>query len=54
VFFLKKGALAYGRDLKTIEYHFYKTGHFALEEYGDDIAARIDSFLQKHVLQKLK
>jgi pimeloyl-ACP methyl ester carboxylesterase len=54
VFFLKKGALAYDRDLKTIEYNFYKTGHFALEEYGDQIAARIDSFLQKYVLQKLK
>lgn len=54
VFFLKKGALAYGRDLKTIEYQFYKTGHFALEEHGDDIAARIDSFLQKHLLRNLK
>lgn len=49
VFFLKKGALAYGRDLKTIKYHFYKTGHFALEEYGDEIALAIDSFLQRHI-----
>ena len=54
VFFLKKGAFAYGRDLKTIEYHFYKTGHFALEEYGDEIAATIDRFLQEHLLRKLK
>jgi pimeloyl-ACP methyl ester carboxylesterase len=51
VFFLKEGALAYGRDLRTTEYHFYKTGHFALEEYGDEIAITIDSFLQKHILR---
>lgn len=49
VFFLKKGALAYSRDLKTVEYQFYKTGHFALEEYGDEIATAIDAFLQKRI-----
>jgi pimeloyl-ACP methyl ester carboxylesterase len=52
VFFLKKGALAYGRDLKTIEYNFYKTGHFALEECGEEIANRIDSFLQQNLSNK--
>jgi pimeloyl-ACP methyl ester carboxylesterase len=49
VFFLKKGALAYGRDIKNIEFNFYKTGHFALEEYHEEIAAKIDSFLQRNL-----
>jgi pimeloyl-ACP methyl ester carboxylesterase len=53
VFFLKKGALAYGRDLNSIEFNFYPTGHFALEEYGDDIAVKIDQFLIKHPPKEL-
>jgi pimeloyl-ACP methyl ester carboxylesterase len=52
VFFLKKGAFAYGKDLKTIEYNFYKTGHFALEEFGEEIRSKIDVFLQKHLFNK--
>jgi pimeloyl-ACP methyl ester carboxylesterase len=48
-FFTKAGALAYARDLKRTEYHFYPTGHFALEEYGSEIAASILSFLKKNV-----
>jgi pimeloyl-ACP methyl ester carboxylesterase len=46
-FFTKAGALAYGRDIKDIDYHFYPTGHFALEEFGEEIARQIDSFLSK-------
>jgi hypothetical protein len=37
------------RDVKNIEFNFYKTGHFAFEEFGDDIAERIDVFLHKMV-----
>lgn len=48
-FFSKSGALRYGGDLKTIEYHFYPTGHFALEEFGKEIASDIDAFLKLHL-----
>ena len=48
VFFTKQGAIAYGKDIKNIEFNFYKTGHFALEEFGDEIANKIDLFLQKN------
>lgn len=49
VFFLKKGAMAYQNDLTNVEFHFYKTGHFALEEFCDDIAQKIDRFLDKNL-----
>ena len=42
------GAHPYKRDLKTIEFHLLDTGHFALEEDGDFIAARIRAFLTKY------
>ncbi len=45
-FFTKEGALAYSEDLKKIEFNFYPAGHFALEEYHEDIAAKIDTFLE--------
>lgn len=44
--FLKPGALAYKKDMPDTEMHFYPTGHFALEEYAVEIAARIRTFLQ--------
>ncbi len=43
------GAYPYKRDLKTIEFHLLDTGHFALEEDGDVIAALIGRFLGKHI-----
>jgi len=43
------GAEMYKRDLKTLEYHLFDTGHFALEEEGDTIARRMQEFLGKHV-----
>lgn len=52
IFFTKAGALAYGRDLTTTEYHFYPTGHFALEEFSEDIALKITSFLNNHLKTK--
>ena len=39
------GAHPYKRDLKNLEFHLLDTGHFALEEYGDEIAARMNDFL---------
>ena len=44
-----QGAEPYRRDLKTLEYHLLDTGHFALEERGDEIARHIRTFLPKHV-----
>jgi pimeloyl-ACP methyl ester carboxylesterase len=44
------GAAPYARDLKTVETYLLETGHFALETHGEEIAARIDSFLGQHVL----
>ena len=46
-FFSMAGAQAYKRDLKNIEYHFFPTGHFALEEFGPQIAAYINAFKGK-------
>jgi pimeloyl-ACP methyl ester carboxylesterase len=41
------GAMAYKRDLKTIEVHILEgTGHFALETHSRPIAELIDQFLQ--------
>jgi pimeloyl-ACP methyl ester carboxylesterase len=43
------GAEPYKRDLKNLEYHLFDTGHFALEEDGQEIAKRIRVFLEKNV-----
>ena len=39
------GAYPYKRDLKNVEFHLLDTGHFALEEDGEEISKRIRSFL---------
>ena len=39
----------YKKDLKNIEVNYFDGGHFALEEYADEIAAKIQSFLRKNV-----
>jgi pimeloyl-ACP methyl ester carboxylesterase len=44
-FFSKEGALKYKDDLKNVEYSFYPTGHFPLEEFCQEIGKRIDDFL---------
>ena len=49
VIFPPHGAHPYKRDLETIEFHLLDTGHFALEEDGDLIAARIRAFLGRHL-----
>ncbi len=46
-FFTEKGALAYLRDLPDAEVHLLNTGHFALEEFHEQIAEYIDAFLTK-------
>ena len=43
------GAHPYKRDLKDVEFHLLDTGHFALEEYGDLIAAEMVDFLDRKV-----
>lgn len=48
-FFSIQGALAYQRDLKTIETHLFDTGHFALEEEKDLIAELIRRFVPRYV-----
>ena len=46
------GAEPYKRDLKTLEFHLLDTGHFALEEDGDQIADLMRQFLRKHAATK--
>lgn len=41
------GAHPYKRDLTDIEFHLLDTGHFALEEYGPQIAERMIAFLDR-------
>jgi pimeloyl-ACP methyl ester carboxylesterase len=43
------GALAFKRDVPNAEIHLLDTGHFALEEDGDQIADYMLQFLQKNV-----
>lgn len=44
-FFIPAGQEAFKRDLPQAELHFFDGGHFALEEYHREIAARIQAFL---------
>ena len=46
--FPAEGAEPYKRDLKNIEFHLLDTGHFALEENGDEIADLIKKFFSKN------
>lgn len=43
--FTEKGALAYRKDLPNAEIHLLNSGHFALEEFHEKIAAYINRFL---------
>ncbi len=42
------GAYPYRQDLNNVEFHLLDTGHFALEEEGEAIAAHIRRFLPAH------
>lgn len=46
--FPAEGAHPYKKDLKNLEFHLLDTGHFALEEKGDEIANYILKFLKKN------
>ena len=45
-FFPESGAEAFKKDVKNIDYNIYDTGHFALEEDGEKIIAKIRSFMR--------
>ncbi len=45
--FPEQGAHPYKRDLTNLDFNLLKTGHFALEEEGEFIATKIDSFMGK-------
>ena len=44
-FFTVEGSKAFARDLKHVDYNLYDAGHFALEEKGPEIAAKILAFV---------
>ena len=46
-FFPESGAAAFKKDVKKIDYNIYNTGHFALEEDGEDIILKMRTFMQK-------
>ncbi|WP_282073523.1 alpha/beta fold hydrolase [Polaribacter atrinae] len=48
-FFPESGAIAFKKDVKNIDYNIYDTGHFALEEDGDDIINKISVFMRRNV-----
>ncbi|GAA3629290.1 alpha/beta fold hydrolase [Flavivirga jejuensis] len=48
-FFPESGAEAFKKDVKNIDYNIYDTGHFALEEDGDDIIQKIKIFMRKNI-----
>ena len=50
-FFTVEGAKAFQRDLPKAELHLLDTGHFALEEESEIIAAHIRRFLDVTVSQ---
>lgn len=45
------GAHPYKRDLEDLEFHLLDTGHFALEEYGTEIAGEMIEFLGHNATQ---
>ncbi|MEO0971891.1 MAG: alpha/beta fold hydrolase [Pseudomonadota bacterium] len=52
--FPASGAFTYQRDLKDVELHLLDTGHFALEVFGDFIAAEMLDFLDEKVADRSK
>jgi len=43
------GAVAFSRDLMKAELHLFDSGHFALEDKGDEIAALMRDFLRRYL-----
>lgn len=52
VIFPAEGAHPYLRDLPDAELHLLDTGHFALEERGEEIATHMLAFLDRHVARR--
>jgi pimeloyl-ACP methyl ester carboxylesterase len=50
--FPAEGAHPYLRDLPKAELHLFDTGHFALEDKGDEIARLMRDFLDRKVSRK--
>lgn len=48
-YFPESGAEAFKKDVESIDYNIYDTGHFALEEYGEEIIEKIRAFMDKVV-----
>ena len=46
-FFPESGAVAFKKDVENIDYNIYDTGHFALEEDGDEIIEKMRIFMSK-------
>jgi pimeloyl-ACP methyl ester carboxylesterase len=46
------GARAFARDLPNAEIHLLDTGHFALEEDGEQIAGLIRDFLARSAVSE--
>ena len=46
--FPEEGAHPYKHDLNNLDFHLLDTGHFAIEEDGDEIAYLITCFMAKH------
>ncbi len=46
-YFPQSGAEAFKKDVDNIDYNIYDTGHFALEEYGEEIIEKIRAFMEK-------
>jgi len=49
--FPAEGAYPYKNDLKDLEFYLLDTGHFALEEKGEEIGNYILKFLKKHKIK---
>ncbi|MEM7549679.1 MAG: alpha/beta hydrolase [Bacteroidota bacterium] len=46
-YFPESGAAAFKKDVKNIDYNIYDTGHFALEEDGEEIIGKMRGFMNK-------
>lgn len=49
VIFPEAGAHPYRRDLRHLEFHLLDSGHFALEDRGEEIAGHIRSFARRYL-----
>jgi pimeloyl-ACP methyl ester carboxylesterase len=49
--FIPSSALAYKRDIPDAKVHFLDAGHFALETHSAAIAAFMEDFLKRKLLE---